>query len=196
MRHLELTDLTRLLHDCAGAEEGVDLDGADVLDTLFYDLGYDSLALLQTTGLIERKYGITLDEEAMDEAETPASTSSSSTGCSPPASAPEPAGPRATPSRPVPTSPRRTDMPRIQAIKEFMVREFLPDVPARELDADLDFLEAGIVDSLGLLKVIAWLEYAHHINTDEFDLHPEAFRSVAAIDEFITDASRQQAEAA
>ncbi|MCX5612915.1 MULTISPECIES: acyl carrier protein [unclassified Streptomyces] len=71
MRHLELTDLTRLLHDCAGAEEGVDLDGADVLDTLFYDLGYDSLALLQTTGLIERKYGITLDEEAMDEAETP-----------------------------------------------------------------------------------------------------------------------------
>ncbi|MBT2542077.1 acyl carrier protein [Streptomyces sp. ISL-44] len=87
-------------------------------------------------------------------------------------------------------------MPRIQAIKEFMVREFLPDVPAGELDADLDLLEAGVVDSLGLLKVIAWLEDVHHINTDEFDLDPEFFRSVAAIDEFITDASRQQAEAA
>ncbi|MEU9144393.1 acyl carrier protein [Streptomyces sp. NPDC048349] len=71
MRHLELTDLTRLLNDCAGTEEGVDMDGDDVLDTLFIDLGYDSLALLQATGLIERRYGITLDEEAMDEAETP-----------------------------------------------------------------------------------------------------------------------------
>ncbi|MEU9235820.1 acyl carrier protein [Streptomyces subrutilus] len=71
MRHLELTDLTRLLRECAGEDEGVDLDGADVLDTLFLDLGYDSLALLQTTGRIEREYEITLDEEAIDEAETP-----------------------------------------------------------------------------------------------------------------------------
>ncbi|MGP3691659.1 acyl carrier protein [Streptomyces sp. IBSNAI002] len=71
MRYLELTDLTRLLRDCAGEDEGVDMDSADVLDTTFYDLGYDSLALLQTTGLIERQYAVTLDEEAMDEAETP-----------------------------------------------------------------------------------------------------------------------------
>ncbi|MEU9254864.1 acyl carrier protein [Streptomyces sp. NPDC048270] len=87
-------------------------------------------------------------------------------------------------------------MPRIQAIKEFMVREFLPDVPAGELDADFDFLAAGVVDSLGLLKVITWLEDVHHINTDEFVLDPEFFRSAAAIEEFIADASRLQAEAA
>ncbi|MBT2542069.1 acyl carrier protein [Streptomyces sp. ISL-44] len=71
MRHLELTDLTRLLRECAGEDEGVDMDGDNVLDTLFLDLGYDSLALLQTTGRIEREYEITLDEEAIDEAETP-----------------------------------------------------------------------------------------------------------------------------
>ncbi|MEU5811753.1 acyl carrier protein (plasmid) [Streptomyces sp. HUAS TT3] len=70
MERLELTDLTRVLRECAGEEEGVDLDG-DVLDVLFLDLGYDSLALLQTTGQIERDYDITLDEEAVDEAETP-----------------------------------------------------------------------------------------------------------------------------
>ncbi|MFJ9646097.1 acyl carrier protein [Streptomyces sp. NPDC004244] len=70
MRHLELTDLTRLLRECAGEDEGVDMDG-DVLDVLFLDLGYDSLALLQTTGRIERDFDITLDEEAVDEAETP-----------------------------------------------------------------------------------------------------------------------------
>lgn len=70
MDRLELTDLTALLRECAGEGEGTDLDG-DVLDTLFLDLGYDSLALLQATGIIERDYGIMLDEEAMDEVETP-----------------------------------------------------------------------------------------------------------------------------
>ncbi|MFF6918394.1 phosphopantetheine-binding protein [Streptomyces sp. NPDC012466] len=70
MDRLELSDLRTLLRECAGEEEGVDLDG-DVLDVPFMELGYDSLALLQTTGRIERDHGTTLDEEGLDEAETP-----------------------------------------------------------------------------------------------------------------------------
>ncbi|QNS09392.1 acyl carrier protein [Streptomyces xanthii] len=65
-----MADLTTLLRECAGEGEGVDLDG-DVMDVLFVDLGYDSLAVLQTTGRIERDYDVVLDEEAVDEAETP-----------------------------------------------------------------------------------------------------------------------------
>ncbi|MGX1673430.1 acyl carrier protein [Streptomyces sp. NPDC055400] len=70
MDRLELSDLKTLLRECAGEEEGVDLDG-DVIDVTFMELGYDSLALLQTTGRIEREYGIRLDEDGLDEAETP-----------------------------------------------------------------------------------------------------------------------------
>lgn len=70
MEHFDLDDLKALLRECAGEEEGVDLDG-DVVDVPFAELGYDSLAILQTTGRIERDYGVTLDEEALDEAETP-----------------------------------------------------------------------------------------------------------------------------
>ncbi|MEV5156267.1 acyl carrier protein [Streptomyces werraensis] len=70
MDRLQLTELTALLRTCAGEEDGTDLDG-DVLDIPFPDLGYDSLALLQVTGIIERDHDITLDEEALDEAETP-----------------------------------------------------------------------------------------------------------------------------
>ncbi|MEU4469087.1 MULTISPECIES: acyl carrier protein [Streptomyces] len=70
MNRLELTDLIALLRECAGEEEGVDLDG-DVLDVPFADLGYDSLAVLQTTGRIERDWDVLLDEEAIDEADTP-----------------------------------------------------------------------------------------------------------------------------
>ncbi|MFB8751089.1 acyl carrier protein [Streptomyces parvulus] len=70
MDRLELNELTALLRTCAGEGEGIDLNG-DVLDTPFVDLGYDSLALLQVTGIVERDHDITLDEEALDEAETP-----------------------------------------------------------------------------------------------------------------------------
>ncbi len=67
---LELADLTRMLRESAGEEEGVDLDG-DVLDTEFTELGYDSLALLQVIGRISREYGIEVPDDAAAEAETP-----------------------------------------------------------------------------------------------------------------------------
>ncbi|MFI0041052.1 acyl carrier protein [Streptomyces mutabilis] len=67
-----LEDLKRTLREAAGVTEGVDLDG-DILDTEFEVIGYESLALLEAGGLIEREYGISLDEEAVSEANTPRS---------------------------------------------------------------------------------------------------------------------------
>lgn len=52
------------------ADEGVDLDG-DILDAEFDALGYESLAMLETAGRIEREYGISLDEEIFADARTP-----------------------------------------------------------------------------------------------------------------------------
>ncbi|WP_329171043.1 acyl carrier protein [Streptomyces decoyicus] len=65
-----LTDLTRMLRESAGEEEGVDLDG-DVIDTPFIELGYDSLALLQVIGEIQREYGVEIPDDAVVDAETP-----------------------------------------------------------------------------------------------------------------------------
>lgn len=73
-------------------------------------------------------------------------------------------------------------------IKEFIVEEFMPDVPASELESDFDLLTGGVVDSLGLLKVVAWLETEFGIVVDESELGPESFRTVAAINEFIDQA--------
>ncbi|MFD8492872.1 acyl carrier protein [Amycolatopsis sp. NPDC059657] len=70
MAKMTLGELTGLLRECAGEAEGVDLDG-EVLDTEFDELGYDSLALLQVTGRIEREYGITLADDTVSEAHTP-----------------------------------------------------------------------------------------------------------------------------
>ncbi|EPH44818.1 acyl carrier protein [Streptomyces aurantiacus] len=65
-----LDDLKRILLEGSGAPEGDGLDG-DVLDTEFTDIGYDSLALLETSSRIEREYGIELDESVVGEATTP-----------------------------------------------------------------------------------------------------------------------------
>ncbi|MFI2643379.1 acyl carrier protein [Streptomyces sp. NPDC018610] len=65
-----LADLTRMLRESAGEEEGIDLDG-DVIDTPFMELGYDSLALLQVIGQIQREYGISIPDDAVVDAETP-----------------------------------------------------------------------------------------------------------------------------
>ncbi|MFJ3659045.1 phosphopantetheine-binding protein [Streptomyces sp. NPDC090119] len=69
MEPLDIKDLVALLRTNAG-DSSHDLDG-DVLDVPFADLDYDSLALLQVTGAIERDHGVALDEEALEEAETP-----------------------------------------------------------------------------------------------------------------------------
>ncbi len=65
-----LDELKTILLEAAGVAEGVDLDG-DILDTEFDVLGYESLALLETGSVIERQYGISLDEEAIGDARTP-----------------------------------------------------------------------------------------------------------------------------
>ncbi|MFJ4843259.1 acyl carrier protein [Streptomyces sp. NPDC088746] len=69
MQQLDITTLIDLLRSSGGSETH-ELN-ADVLDIGFAELGYDSLSLLQVTGIIERDSGVTLDEEALDEAETP-----------------------------------------------------------------------------------------------------------------------------
>ncbi|MFH8443863.1 acyl carrier protein [Streptomyces sp. NPDC018026] len=70
MGHLTLDQLLDILRDCAGEDENVDLTG-EVLHTSFLDLGYDSLAMLQATGRIERDLGLVLPDDVVAEAETP-----------------------------------------------------------------------------------------------------------------------------
>lgn len=79
------------------------------------------------------------------------------------------------------------------AITKFVVQEFLPDVSAGELSADYDLLAGGVIDSLGLLKVIAWLEDTFSIDVDDVELSPESFRTIDDINTFIGANSRSLA---
>ncbi|MBT2511512.1 acyl carrier protein [Streptomyces sp. ISL-98] len=70
MTDFTLDDLKRVMRECAGEDESVDLDG-DILDSPFEDLGYDSLALLETATRIERERGVSVPEEMLSGAKTP-----------------------------------------------------------------------------------------------------------------------------
>jgi act minimal PKS acyl carrier protein len=67
---LNVSEFIQILRAVAGDGDGLDLDG-EIADVEFADLGYDSIALLETAGQIEREYGVTLDDETVTAAPTP-----------------------------------------------------------------------------------------------------------------------------
>jgi act minimal PKS acyl carrier protein len=67
---MSLDDLTSALRQRAGQDDGVELD-TRVLDVAFEDLGYDSVALLETCASIEIYHGIQLSDSTVAEARTP-----------------------------------------------------------------------------------------------------------------------------
>jgi act minimal PKS acyl carrier protein len=69
-QELTIHDLRRILREAAGENEGIDLDG-DIIDLTFDDLGYDSLARLETGSRIQREHGIEFDDATITEANTP-----------------------------------------------------------------------------------------------------------------------------
>ena len=68
-------DLRRILIECAGGadlfeEFGQALAG-DIVDESFEELGYDSLALIESAALIKRQFGVSIPDDEITEVETP-----------------------------------------------------------------------------------------------------------------------------
>ncbi|MEU5373666.1 acyl carrier protein [Streptomyces sp. NPDC005951] len=63
-------DLRRILATSAGAADSGGLDG-DALDKAFDDLGYDSLALMETASAIGREFGVMIPDDELFNLETP-----------------------------------------------------------------------------------------------------------------------------
>jgi act minimal PKS acyl carrier protein len=70
MTPFTLDALRTALRSCAGEDPSLDLDG-DIAEVEFADLGYDSLALMETASHVARTLGTDLPEEALAEASTP-----------------------------------------------------------------------------------------------------------------------------
>jgi acyl carrier protein len=76
-------------------------------------------------------------------------------------------------------------MDNVQIVKQFIVDEFIPDVPVDDLEVDYDLIANGVIDSLGLLRVISWLENEYHIPIDDVEIAEHDFVTVTAIVSFV-----------
>lgn len=70
MKEYTIDELRQALRTAAGEADAGSLDG-DILDVEFADLGYDSLAVMETTSQVERKLDVKLPEEEAAEMRTP-----------------------------------------------------------------------------------------------------------------------------
>ncbi|MFZ5963413.1 acyl carrier protein [Thalassococcus sp. BH17M4-6] len=80
-----------------------------------------------------------------------------------------------------------------QALRNFISEEFAMDVPPEQLTADLDLIDTGIVDSLGVLKLIAFLEGEYNLNITPDELDADLYRTIGMIEAMID--SKQAAAA-
>jgi act minimal PKS acyl carrier protein len=70
MRQMTLLDLQDIMRECAGEDESAQsLEEAP--DESFADLGYDSLALLETQSRVKREYGVEFSEDDLADITTP-----------------------------------------------------------------------------------------------------------------------------
>ena len=67
---ITVQDLREILAECAGADETAGIAG-DIIDTPFVELGYDSLALIETAARIKQRFGVAIADEEVAELETP-----------------------------------------------------------------------------------------------------------------------------
>lgn len=70
-------------------------------------------------------------------------------------------------------------------VRSFLGRNFPLADGARALPADADFLEAGIIDSTGVLELVDFLEERFDVRISDDELTPENLNSIENIVRFL-----------
>jgi minimal PKS acyl carrier protein len=71
MTEFTLADLRRILEETSGVAEDADWQSADIEDTPFEDLGYDSLALLEMCAKVQNEQQVPIPDDAIIDMKTP-----------------------------------------------------------------------------------------------------------------------------
>ena len=72
-----------------------------------------------------------------------------------------------------------------QQIKNFIVENFLFGESNNGLHDEASLLEAGVIDSTGVLELVAFIEETYGIKVEDEELLPENLDSIANICNFI-----------
>lgn len=75
-------------------------------------------------------------------------------------------------------------MDRKNILKDYIKNEFLRD-PNANLDENEDLLVAGILDSLSMLNLVAFIEENFDIQVADEDVVYDNFKSINSLDEYL-----------
>ena len=73
-----------------------------------------------------------------------------------------------------------------QALRRFIAENFLFRDEADAIDSDASLLEAGIIDSTGVLELVCFLETTFGIEVADEDMLPENLDSIRAITGYVS----------
>ncbi len=82
-------------------------------------------------------------------------------------------------------------MTQAERIRDFLIDEANWDGPREELTDELPLIENHIVDSMLLLRMVAWLEEEYGIDIGDADVVPSNFGSIERIAQLIATKSAQ-----
>jgi acyl carrier protein len=71
-----------------------------------------------------------------------------------------------------------------ERIREFIIKQF-PLAKKQEFEASQNWLESGLIDSLGILDVVHFLETDFSVQISDDELLPENFQSLEAVCAFV-----------
>jgi len=73
----------------------------------------------------------------------------------------------------------------LKEVREYIVENFLLDEEEEAIGDSASFLESGLIDSTGILEVIAFLEEHYRIKVADDEMIPENLDSITSIASFV-----------
>ncbi|MEU3183852.1 acyl carrier protein [Streptomyces sp. NPDC006923] len=75
-------------------------------------------------------------------------------------------------------------------IRGYVVTEFLDGEETADLTGEFDLIDNGVVDSLGVVRIVSHLARTYSIQIDDIPLIPDNFRSIDAISAFVENTTK------
>ncbi|WP_112466015.1 acyl carrier protein [Streptomyces triticisoli] len=66
-------------------------------------------------------------------------------------------------------------------VRAFVVAEFLAGEDTSDLTGDYDLIDSGVIDSLGLVRLLSHITRAYRIPADDIEFAPDHFRTLDAV---------------
>lgn len=77
-------------------------------------------------------------------------------------------------------------------LKEYMLTEILSYHDKKFIEPDEDLLKQGVIDSMGVLQLVKFMEKQFGIKVNNEDIIPDNFRNLNCLTEFVTRKGQQQ----